>query len=94
MGKGQILAIDHEMERQDSWVQTLQRYHVIKTKVRHGQTYTSVQIYEKGVNHDQNMTGAGETKKQDSGDFKYNMGMTIKQIHAYISDKVLPILKP
>ena len=40
------------------------------------------------------MTGAGETKKQDSSDFKYNMGMTIKQMHAYISDKVLPILKP
>ena len=40
------------------------------------------------------MTGAGETWKQDSSDLKYNMGMTIKQMHAYISDKVLPILKP
>ena len=64
MGKGQILAIDHEMERQDSWVQNLERYHVIKTKVRHGQTQISVQIYEKGFNHDQNMTDAGETKKR------------------------------
>ena len=32
--------------------------------------------------------------KQDSSDLKYNMGMTIKQMHAYISDKVLALLKP
>ena len=56
------MAIDHEMERQGSWSQTLQRDHV---KVRHGQTYISVQIYEKGVNYHQSMTGTGEDEKQD-----------------------------
>ena len=40
------------------------------------------------------MTGAGETEKQNSSDLKYNMGMTIKPMHAYVSDKELPLLKP
>ena len=39
------------------------------------------------------MTGTGEVEKQDISDLKYNMGMTIKPRHAYISDKELPVLK-
>ena len=40
------------------------------------------------------MTGTGELDKQDISDLKYNMGMTNKSRHAYLSDKELPVLKP
>ena len=39
------------------------------------------------------MTGAGETEEQNSSDLKYNMGMSIKPMHAYVSDKESPLLK-
>ena len=39
------------------------------------------------------MTGTGEVEKQDSSHLKYNMCMTMKPRHAYISDKELPGLK-
>ena len=53
----------------------------------------NVQIYQKGVNY-LNITGTGEIEEQDIRDLKQNLGKTIKQRHAYVSDKELPLLKP
>ena len=40
------------------------------------------------------MTDAGENKNRTVVISNTTWGMAIKQMHAYISDKVLPILKP